>query len=182
MWREQAITEWSHWMISIVVCCHSGKLCTLAARAFWSNTRNILPSLLHAQYIKMTRYDPLLGFGFTSCDISIYWWIWVLSFLLKQICIGIYDILLNFFVTFASVLGVQVTVWVQFNSGLQPPTRWESFVAGTMLPRLDQSKESVEPPILSIIAIEITHLTRFTLLLLLRIQRYVWCSHVITCT
>jgi len=106
----------------------------------------------------------------------------VLSFLLKQICIGIYDILLNFFVTFASVFGVQVTVWVQFNSGLQPPTRWESFVARTMLPRLDQTKESVEPPILSIIAIEITHLTRFTLLLLLRIQRYVWCSHVITCT
>jgi len=38
----------------------------------------------------------------------------------------------------------------------------------------------VEPTILSIIAIEITHSTRFTLLLLLRIQRYMWRNHVAT--
>ena len=35
-WREQAITEWSRRMISIVVCCHSVKLCALATRAFRS--------------------------------------------------------------------------------------------------------------------------------------------------
>ena len=34
MWREQAMTEWSRWVISIVACCHSVKLCALAARAF----------------------------------------------------------------------------------------------------------------------------------------------------
>ena len=42
----------------------------------------------------------------------------------------------------------------------------------------ESTKESVEPTILSIITIEITHLTRFTLLLLLRIQRYIWRNHV----
>jgi len=42
-----------------------------------------------------------------------------------------------------------------------------------MLCRPEPTKERVEPTILSIIAIEITHLTRFALLLLLRIQRYV---------
>jgi len=36
MWCEQAITEWFCWVISIVACCHSVKLCTLAARAFRS--------------------------------------------------------------------------------------------------------------------------------------------------
>ena len=63
---------------------------------------------------------------------------------------------------------------------MQPPTRWEPFVAGTMLRRPEPTKETVEPMILSIIAITITHLTRFTLLLLLRIQRYMWRNHVAT--
>ena len=34
LWREQAIIEWSRPVISIVACCHSVKLCALAARAF----------------------------------------------------------------------------------------------------------------------------------------------------
>jgi len=54
-------------------------------------------------------------------------------------------------------------------SGLQPPTRWEPFVASTMLSRPESTKEKVEPTILSTIAIEITRLTRFALPLLLRI-------------
>jgi len=33
MWHEQAITEWSRWVIYIVACCNSVKLCRLAARA-----------------------------------------------------------------------------------------------------------------------------------------------------
>jgi len=49
-----------------------------------------------------------------------------------------------------------------------------------MLRRPDPTKETVELMIFSIIAIAITHLTRFTLLLLLRIQRYMWRSHVTT--
>jgi len=77
-------------------------------------------------------------------------------------------------VTFGSVLGLQV------NSGLQPPTRWEPFVADTMLRHPELTKERVEPTILSTIAIEITHLTRFSLLLLLRILRYMCRNHVAT--
>ena len=34
MWREQAITEWSRRMISIIACCHSAKLCAHAAWSF----------------------------------------------------------------------------------------------------------------------------------------------------
>jgi len=34
MWREQAIWEWSWHVISIVACCHSVKLCAIAARGF----------------------------------------------------------------------------------------------------------------------------------------------------
>jgi len=47
------------------------------------------------------------------------------------------------------------------------------FVA-IMLRRPEPTKEKVEPTILSTIAIEIIHSARFTLLLLLRIQRYMW--------
>jgi len=116
----------------------------------------------------------------------------MLSILLKQIWIGIYSFLLNFFATFASVLGLQitvtfgsvlgrqVTVGLQVNTELQPPTRWEPFFAGTMLRRPVPAKERFEPKILSMRAIEITHLTRFTLLLLLRILRYMWRNHVAT--
>jgi len=39
---------------------------------FDRNTRNLLPCLSHAQYMKMSRVENvgLLGFGFESCDIS----------------------------------------------------------------------------------------------------------------
>jgi len=70
---------------------------------------------------------------------------------------------------------------MQINSGLQPSTRWEPFVAGTMLCHPEPTKETVKPMILSIIAIAITHLTRFTLLLLLQIQRYMWRNDVAIC-
>ena len=115
-----------------------------------------------------------------SCDISIYWRIWMLSFLLKQIWIGIDYFLLNFFATFGFILGLKVTVGLQVNDGLQPPTCWESFVTGTMLRWPEPTKERVEPTVLSIIVIDIRHLTRFALLLLLRILRYMWRNHVAT--
>jgi len=83
-------------------------------------------------------------------------------------------------VTLGSVLGLQVTVGLPINSGLQPPTSWEPFVAGTMLRCPEPTKEIIEPTILSIITIEIIHLTRFTLLLLVRILRYMWRNHVAT--
>jgi len=92
----------------------------------------------------------------------------MLSSLLKQILNGIADFLLNFFatfgsvlgpqitVTFGSVLGLQVTVGLHVNTGLQPQTHWELFVAGTMLRHLQPTKERVEHRILSIITIEIS--------------------------
>jgi len=98
----------------------------------------------------------------------------MLSFSLKQIWIGIDYFLLNFFATFDSVLGLHV------NTRLQPPTRWEPFVAGTMLHCPEPTKEKVEPTILSIIAIEIRHFTRFALLLLLQIPCSMWRNHVAT--
>jgi len=104
----------------------------------------------------------------------------MLSFLLEQIWIGTDYFLLNFIATFGSVLGVHATAGPQVNSGLQPPTRWEPFVASTMLRQPEPNKETVELMNLSIIAIAIIHLTRFTLLLLLRIQRYMWRNHVAT--
>jgi len=145
---------------------------------FDHNTRNILPCLSHCLIHENGQRWTV--FGFKSCDISIYWWIWMWSFLLEQIWIGIDDFLLNFIATFGSVLGLQVTAGPQVNSGLQPPTRWEPFVAGTMLRRPEPTKQKVEPIILSIIAIAITHWTTFTLLLLLRIQRYMLRDHIVT--
>ena len=62
----------------------------------------------YARYMKMTRDEHIIGFK--SCDISTYWWIWMLSFLLKQIWIGIDYFLLNFFATFDSVSGRQIAV------------------------------------------------------------------------
>ena len=57
-----------------------------------------------------------------SCDISKYWWIWTLSFLLQQFWIGIDYFLLNFFATFGSVLGLQITVTFGSVLGLQVNT------------------------------------------------------------
>ena len=132
----------------------------------------------HAQNMKMTRDEHVLGFK--SCEISIYWWIWMLSFFLKQIWIGIDYFLLKFFATFGSVLGLQVTVGLQVNSGMQPSTCWKPFVTGTMLRRPEPTKERVEPTILSIIAVEIRDLTMFALLLQLSFLRYMRRNHVAT--
>ena len=54
-------------------------------------------------------------------------------------------------------------------------------ISATMLRRPEPTKENVELTIFSIIATDITHLTRFTLLLLLRILHYMWRNHVATC-
>jgi len=46
--------------------------------------------------------------------------------------------------------------------------------------RSEPTKEKVELTTLGTTKIEIPHLTRFTLILLLRIQRYMWRNHVTT--
>ena len=54
MWREQAIIEQHRREISVVACCHSGKLCALADRAFRSFQINLClikkRNLLHKMY------------------------------------------------------------------------------------------------------------------------------------
>ena len=42
MWREQAIIKWSWHVNSIFACCHSAKLCALAARTFRSHQYQVL--------------------------------------------------------------------------------------------------------------------------------------------
>jgi len=66
----------------------------------------------------------------------------MLLFLLEQIWIGIYYFLFNFIATFGSVLGLQVTAGPQVNSGLQPPTRWEPFVAQCCVALSQPKKQS----------------------------------------
>jgi len=61
--------------------------------------------------IKENDHRHVLGFGFRSCGILVFGWIWILLFLFKQNWIGIDDILL-YFVTFGSVLGLQVIVLI----------------------------------------------------------------------
>jgi len=51
-WREQAIIEWSRRVISIVVCCHSLKLCAHAARPFRS------------QHLEWNKFRVLLQISF----------------------------------------------------------------------------------------------------------------------
>jgi len=83
----------------------------------------------------------------------------VIIFAFKEKWIGIDNFLLNFFATFDSTLGLQITVTfgsvlgLQVSTGLQPPTRWEPFVSGTMLRLPEPTKEKVEPTILSTIII-----------------------------
>ena len=69
----------------------------------------------------------------------------MLSFLLKQISIGIDVFLFNFFATFILILGLQATVGLKVNTGLQPPspTHMELFVADTTLRRPEATKERV---------------------------------------
>ena len=81
MWRWcQVQPSQKERAISVVYCENEGTLLQfLGWRCFkvWFS---------HTQYMKMTWDENVLGFK--SCNISIYWWIWILSFLLKQNWIG----------------------------------------------------------------------------------------------
>jgi len=82
----------------------------------------------------------------------------MLSFFLKQSWIGIGDFLLNFFTTFGSVLGLQVTVTfgsvlvlqvtvgLHVDTGLQPATRWEPLQAHCCVTLSQTKKESNRRP------------------------------------
>ena len=59
MWRELAVIEWSRRVISIVACCHSVKLCALAAQAFRSQQVSGLKNIAawKSRKIQITRWD-----------------------------------------------------------------------------------------------------------------------------
>jgi len=60
-WREQAITEWSHWVKSIVACCHSAKLCAHAARAFRSQQNGAVTKVWRSCYVKPSQKERAIG-------------------------------------------------------------------------------------------------------------------------
>jgi len=68
-------------------------------------------------------------------------WKWIDYFLLKFFATFGSVLGLQIAVTFGSVLGLKVTVGLQVNSGLQPPTRWEPFVAVQCCVALSQPKK-----------------------------------------
>jgi len=112
-WHEQAIIEWSCRMISIVACCHSVKFCALAAWVFTRNTRYIRYILVigmtnNLKWREMNMYLVL--------DLNLATFQYTGGFGFNHFCltrIGIDDTLLNFFVAFGAVLGVQVTLFIR---------------------------------------------------------------------
>jgi len=77
----------------------------------------------YGQYTKMTRDENVGYLDLKSCDISTYWWISMLAFLLNHIWIRIDYFLLNFFATFGSIFGLQITVTFGSVLGLQVTVR-----------------------------------------------------------
>jgi len=68
-WREQAIIEWSRRVISIVACCHSAKLCALAARDFQSqhiNKNYCFTNGFDDKGITISDRKPFMGLGAKS--------------------------------------------------------------------------------------------------------------------
>jgi len=121
-------------------------------------------------YLNLATFQYIDGFG-------------CYNFFLNRIGLELIIFFLNFFATFASVLRLQITVTFGWILGLQVTVDGRLTVdcshrhAGSHLLQaqccvaLIQPKK-VKPTILCTIAIEITHLTSFALLLLLRILRY----------
>jgi len=82
--------------------------------------------------------------------------------------------------TIKSILNALHFLSLSLNGGFLLVKRWETSTAAVMLRRPEPIKERIELTTLSIIAIQITHSTTFTLLLLLRIQRYMLRNHIAT--
>ena len=58
-WRKQAIIEWLRHMISIVACCHSVKLCALAA--FWSQQNGAVTMMWRSCCVKPSQKERAIG-------------------------------------------------------------------------------------------------------------------------
>ena len=61
MWREQAIIQWSRWVISIVVCYHSVKLCALAAQDFRSQQNGVVTRMRRLCCVKPSQKERAIG-------------------------------------------------------------------------------------------------------------------------
>jgi len=71
----------------------------------------------------MVRDEHGLEFGFKSCRILVFRWIWILEFLVKQIWVGIDKFVLNF-ATFDSFSGSRITIWNSLvQSSFSDPSR-----------------------------------------------------------
>jgi len=71
MRREQAIIEWARRVISIVACCHTVKLCTLAARAFRSQQTHYSEGL-KVRYPRRSYYCA--AFAVTPKTVNTFTW------------------------------------------------------------------------------------------------------------
>ena len=60
-WREQALTEWLRCMISIVACCHSVKLCALAARVFRSQQNDAVTRMWRSCQVQLSQKECAIG-------------------------------------------------------------------------------------------------------------------------
>jgi len=62
-WREQATVEWPRRVISIVVCCHSVKLCALAAPVFRSQQNGALTKIWRQRQVQPFIYKKERAVG-----------------------------------------------------------------------------------------------------------------------
>jgi len=60
-WREQAIIEWSRCVISVVVCCHSAKLCVLATWAFRSQQNGAVTRMWRLCWVQPSHKERAIG-------------------------------------------------------------------------------------------------------------------------
>ena len=61
MWREQAITEWSPRVNSIVACCHGAKPCAHAARAFRSQQNGAVTRTWRSCRVQPSQIERAIG-------------------------------------------------------------------------------------------------------------------------
>jgi len=61
MWHEQAEIEWAGRVISIVACCHSVKLCALAARLFQSQQSDALTRMWRWCQVQSSQKECAIG-------------------------------------------------------------------------------------------------------------------------
>jgi len=61
MWREQAITEWSRRVISVVACCHRAKLCEHGARDFRSQQNGAVTRMWRSCGVQPSHKEHAIG-------------------------------------------------------------------------------------------------------------------------